>query len=84
MEWFVYIAQTASGKYYTGITTSIEKRIEKHNKGKGAHLAITHGSFKLVYLPSGFKEKSQARKREIQIKGWSRVKKELLINKKWK
>lgn len=35
-KWFVYIARCSDDTLYTGITNNIDKRIEKHNAGKGA------------------------------------------------
>jgi predicted GIY-YIG superfamily endonuclease len=83
MNWYVYIAKTHTGRYYTGITTNPLKRIIKHNRGKGSQLARQQGPFKLIFLSKPFPNKSEARKREIQIKGWSRKKKEKLINGEW-
>jgi len=84
MNWYVYIAKTKTERYYTGITTDSEKRLIKHNKGKGARLAIQQGPFNLIYTSQSFLNKSEARKREAQIKGWSREKKEKLISGEWK
>ncbi|MFQ6083820.1 MAG: GIY-YIG nuclease family protein [Candidatus Aminicenantia bacterium] len=83
MPWYVYIAKSKTGKYYTGITTNPQERIIKHNKGKGSQLAKQQGPFSLLYTSHPFLNKSQARKREIQIKGWGRKKKEKLINGEW-
>jgi putative endonuclease len=83
MVWYVYIAKTRTGKYYTGITTSPEKRLEKHNTGKGARMARQQGPFSLVYVSPRFQNKSEARLREAQIKGWSREKKEKLVSGEW-
>lgn len=84
MSWYVYIAQVKTRRYYTGITTDPAGRIVKHNKGKGSRLARQQGPFYLVYRSTLFTNKSEARKREIQIKGWSREKKEKLIEGEWK
>ena len=84
MSWFVYVAKTRKGRYYTGITTSPQKRIIAHNRGKGSRLAREQGPFTLIYASEEFCNKSAARKREIQIKGWNREKKEKLINGEWK
>jgi putative endonuclease len=83
MSWFVYIAQARTGRFYTGITIDPQKRIEKHNKGQGSRFAIEQGPFSLVYVSAALPDKSSARKREIQLKGWSRVKKEKLISGEW-
>ena len=83
MDWYVYIAEARTGNYYIGITNNPEKRVKKHNSGKGSQMAIQQGPFKLVYVSNAFPNKSEARKREIQLKGWSREKKQKLISKEW-
>ncbi len=79
MSWFVYIARARTGRYYVGITTDVIRRIQKHNSGKGSRFAIHQGPFALAYASQEFPNKSEARKREIQLKGWSQTKKEKLI-----
>lgn len=81
-DWAVYIARTKSDYLYTGISNDVDKRIEKHNTGKGSKFARMHGEFQLVYR-SNFMTKSDALKREIQIKGWSRSKKDKLVADEW-
>ena len=81
--WRVYVAQAKTGRYYTGITTDTRKRIAKHNVGMGSKFAIEQGPLVLVYESTPFLNKSEARKREDQIKGWSRYKKEKLIKGEW-
>ena len=83
MFWYVYIAKTRNGYYYTGITTNPQNRVKKHNQGKGSQMGRQQGPFMLVYKSSPVINKSQARKREAQIKGWTRQKKEKLINGEW-
>ena len=83
MDWFVYIAQARTGRYYVGISNNVQKRIHDHNTGHGSQFAKEQGPFILVYVSSPMSSKSEARKREIQIKGWSRDKKEKLINGDW-
>ncbi|HLD63786.1 MAG TPA: GIY-YIG nuclease family protein [Candidatus Peribacteraceae bacterium] len=83
MAWFVYIAQAQTGRYYTGITTDPQRRIHDHNQNEGAKFAHDHGGLKLLYVSLPFTDKSLARLREVQIKGWSRLKKEKLISGEW-
>ena len=83
MFWYVYIAKAKTGYYYTGITNDPSARITKHNSGKGSQMAIQQGPFELVYVSPSLANKSVARKREAQIKRWSREKKEKLINNEW-
>ena len=82
-DWYVYIAKAHTGRYYVGITTDPHERLKMHNTGKGSQFARDQGPFSLVYVSAPFVGKSEARKREIQIKGWSRIKKEKLIDGEW-
>ncbi|MBU0766291.1 GIY-YIG nuclease family protein [Patescibacteria group bacterium] len=84
MSWHVYIAQARTGRYYTGITQNPEQRLIDHIRGKGAKFAHDQGLSHFVYISDPFKTKSTARKREIQIKGWTREKKEKLVRGEWK
>lgn len=81
-DWYVYIAETESGQFYTGVSNNVNKRIRKHNTGKGSKYARMHGGFRLVYTSEQL-TKSDALKREIQIKGWTHAKKEKLISGEW-
>jgi len=83
MSWFVYIAQARTGRYYVGITTNPQERIQEHNLGEGSKFAINQGPFSLAYLSPSFPDKSSARKREAQIKKWTQSKKEKLIRGEW-
>ncbi|MEK7096368.1 MAG: GIY-YIG nuclease family protein [Patescibacteria group bacterium] len=79
-SWKLYIAQSSKTKrYYTGISPNPLKRIELHNSGQGAKFAIDQGPMKLVYISAPYNTKSEARKREIQVKGWRAEKKKWLI-----
>ena|SRR3989344_2167613 len=82
-NWFVYICSTRTGRYYVGITNNPDLRLKKHNSGLGAQFARDQGPFELIYVSSPFSSKSEARKREAQIKRWSREKKEKLISGEW-
>lgn len=84
MNWFVYIAIARTGRYYTGISPDPTQRLEKHNSGKGSQMARQEGPFTMKYVSAPFLSKSDARKREIQIKGWSVDKKRKLILGEWK
>lgn len=82
-NWYVYICISNASHYYVGISPNPTKRLEFHNSGLRAKMATDQGSFKLVYVSNSYPDKSSARIREIQIKKWSRAKKEKLINKVW-
>src|SRR5690554_3700622 len=78
---YVYILQCSNGQYYTGSTKNIEKRLAEHQAGVGANFTKKHRPVKLVYYET-FQRVEEAFLREKQIQGWSRKKKEALINTK--
>ncbi len=77
-EWTLYIVKCRDSSLYTGITTDLEKRIKKHNDGKGAWYTSFKRPVKLVYKKK-CKDKSSALKREIAIKKLTREEKLELI-----
>lgn len=77
-QWFLYILECGDGSFYTGITTDVEKRIKKHNAGCGAKYTRGRGPVVLKYREA-FDTESLARKREREIKDFSRENKSLLI-----
>ncbi len=76
--WFFYIVRCRDNSLYSGITNDLEYRIKQHNKGKGARYTAARIPVKLIYIEK-YNNQSSACKREKQIKGWRRAKKELLI-----
>ena len=79
MKGFMYILKCSNDLYYVGSTNDLEKRIEQHNAGEGASYTRKHRPVKLVYFEE-FQKIDDAFYREQQVKGWSRAKKEALIN----
>jgi putative endonuclease len=77
--WYVYILECSDLTLYTGITNNIEKRIDTHNKKKGAKYTKTRTPVKLMYQQS-FETKSLAAKEEWRIKQLTRNQKISLIN----
>ncbi|MDQ3399084.1 MAG: GIY-YIG nuclease family protein [Deinococcota bacterium] len=71
MAWFVYILRCRGGSLYTGITTDPERRVREHNEGGGAHYTRARRPVELVYAEASA-SRSQACKRELQIKRLSR------------
>ncbi len=79
MIWYVYILECSDLTLYTGITNDLEKRINTHNKKKGAKYTKTRTPVKLMYKQT-FETKSLAAKEEWRIKQLTRIQKILLIN----
>ncbi|WP_242508979.1 GIY-YIG nuclease family protein [Staphylococcus condimenti] len=76
----MYIVRCRDGSLYTGYTNDVTARVEKHNAGKGAKYTKTRRPVKLVYQET-FETKSEAMKREYQIKTYTRVQKLQLIER---
>ncbi len=75
---YVYIIKCADDSLYCGWTNNLEKRFEAHKAGKGAKYTKGRGPLELVYYEE-FNNKSDALKREIEIKQLSRAEKDKLI-----
>ena len=78
--WYVYIVECSDGTLYTGITIDVNKRIETHNKGKGAKYTKTRLPVILRASFDGF-DKSSAAKEEYRIKQLTRKEKINLCNR---
>jgi len=81
-RWHIYIIQCKDRSYYTGLTWQPSDRWTQHLSGFGAEYTKLHKPEKVVYLEE-YEDLEEARKREKQIKGWTRKKKEKLINGEW-
>ncbi|MDD2708553.1 MAG: GIY-YIG nuclease family protein [Verrucomicrobiae bacterium] len=77
--YFLYILRTSDNRLYIGISRDLDQRLETHDKGKGALFTKVHGTGTLVYSEE-FRDYASARQREVQLKKWSRAKKEALIS----
>ena len=76
--YFVYILRTAPNTLFIGVTQALDGRIDAHHRGRGAEWTRVHPGAQVVYSES-YPTLGLARKREIQLKKWSRDKKEALI-----
>ncbi len=82
MTYFVYILRTSGNTLYIGQTNNLARRLKEHSqKGKrSAKYMRLFSSHTLVYKES-YSSRSEAMKREIELKKWPKSKKEELINK---
>ncbi|MDD5746484.1 MAG: GIY-YIG nuclease family protein [Candidatus Omnitrophica bacterium] len=79
---FVYILQCSDGTYYTGYTPDLERRVARHNNGRGAKYTRGRVPVKLVYARK-YASVPQALREERRIKGLTRGQKErLLVNRR--
>jgi putative endonuclease len=76
-----YIVECRGGELYCGYSNDVEKRVNNHNRGCGAKYTKTRLPVRLVYTEC-FDTKSEAMKREYQIKQLTRQQKLKLISEK--
>ena len=76
-----YIVICGDNTLYCGYSNDVEKRVGNHNKGCGAKYTKTRLPVRLVYTEC-FDTKSEAMKREYQIKQLTRQQKLKLIREK--
>ena len=82
-QYYVYILKCADKSYYTGITNNIERRLIEHKSGtQKDSYTYTRRPIKLVFC-TDFLDPNQAIAFEKQVKGWTRAKKEAIINDEW-
>jgi putative endonuclease len=80
MKGYMYILQCSDGKFYTGYTRFLERRLQQHQNGEGANFTKKRLPVRLVYYEE-YPRSNLAFFREKQIQGWSHSKKLALINK---
>ena len=78
MSWCVYMVRCRDGSLYTGCTHDLPGRIAAHNGGQGARYTAGRRPVVLVYSETA-DDRSEAQKREYEIKRLSRQEKEDLI-----
>ena len=75
---FVYILRCADASLYIGETDDIEHRLARHQDGRACAYSAARRPVKLVYIEE-LANHLEARRRERQLKGWTRRKKEALV-----
>ncbi len=75
----MYILRCNDGTYYTGSTKDLERRLKQHQEGLGAVYTKNRLPVSLLYYEE-YDRIDHAFYREKQIQGWSRKKKEALMN----
>lgn len=78
MKFWGYLLRCSNGSYYVGHTDDGARRLEEHNSGKGAEHTRKYRPVRLLYTEP-FDSESDAMRREMQIKHWSRAKKAALV-----
>jgi putative endonuclease len=72
--YIVYLLQCFDKSIYTGITTNVKRRFSEHKNKKGGHYTASHNVESIVHTEQ-YRTRSEALKREAQIKKWPRERK---------
>jgi putative endonuclease len=78
MAW-MYILQCSDDSYYVGSTKNLDLRFSQHQSGKGSRYTSGRLPVTLVYCEE-YDRVVDAFYREKQVQGWTRRKREALIN----
>ncbi len=82
-QFCVYILECSDGSYYTGMSSDIYARLQEHHSGYYPDCyTFKRRPLKLVYYQE-FADFNQTMLFEKQVKGWSRKKKQALIESRW-
>lgn len=78
--WYVYLLLCDEKSFYIGITNHLKNRFFQH-KNKQSKATKEFSSLRLVYCER-YEKEHDAAVREKQLKGWSRAKKQMLVDGK--
>ena len=76
--WSCYMVCCRDGLLYVGITNDVAQRVLKHNRGLGPEFTKRRRPVELLWSRE-FESRSAARRKEEELKGWSREKKFALV-----
>jgi len=80
-DWIVYILRCSDNSLYTGITKNIAKRVEEHNTGGRLAAKYTRARRPVLLVYEVYAaSRSDATRREYEIKQMSKNSKELLVS----
>ena len=79
MPHYFYLARCSDESLYSGTCVNLQEREAKHNDGSGAKYTRARRPVEFVYHEE-FETLSEARKREAEVKKWTRQQKEELLS----
>lgn len=82
MSFWAYMLRCGDGSYYVGHTDHLERRVSQHQSGEMPGYTATRRPVTLIWSQD-FETREEALTAEMQIKRWSRVKKEALMTGDW-
>ena len=72
--WYLYLLECQNGRLYSGITTDLAARFDKHKRGKGAMFTRLNPPRRIV-AATVFENRSEASKAEYRMKQLSAAQK---------
>ena len=75
---FTYLLECRDGSYYVGSTWDLDRRVSEHNLGLGSRYTRRRTPVRLLWCEY-YDRIEDAFRREKQIQGWGRAKREALI-----
>ena len=82
MVFYTYILKCSDASFYTGHTDNLEQRFAQHQSGFFAGYTYKRRPVELVWSDY-FSTRHEALEAEKRIKGWTRAKKQALIDGDW-
>lgn len=82
MASWCYILRCSDGKYYTGHTDDLDRRIAEHQHGGYCDFTSKRLPVMLLWVQD-FPSRYEALHAELKVKKWSRAKKEALARSDW-
>ena len=82
MQFWVYLLRCADGSYYTGHTEDLDRRLWQHQRGICCDWTSRRRPVELVWCEA-VPTRYEALAFERRVKGWTRAKKEALIEGDW-
>ena len=73
-SWFCYMVRCKDGSFYVGIANDVAERIKRHNWGVGPSYTAKRRPVELIWKEC-CGDSEAARRREKEVKSWSRAKK---------
>ena len=83
MAFWAYMLRCSDGRFYTGHTDDLDRRVSQHHAGGHCDYTSRRLPIALVWSES-FPSRIEALEAERIVGGWSRAKKEALIRSDWK
>ncbi|HET7842629.1 MAG TPA: GIY-YIG nuclease family protein [Xanthomonadales bacterium] len=82
MTFWAYMLRCRDGSFYVGHTDGIERRLQEHDDGCVDSYTRERRPVSLAWSQE-FATREEAKIAEAQLKGWSRAKKQALVDGRW-